>query len=243
MLDIDNPPAISTVNDRSDSTTVSVLLVEEYVAVRRGIRVLLEAEPGFMVLGGASSLAGAIEPSWDPDVVVHGLILADATGTPIVKALRDRFPRAGLVALTRFDMPVYVHLALITGDNGYVLKSASPEELIAAVRRVARGEEWVQPSLGGLVARWTEIPRRHDRGSMWDLTRREQEVLELLALGHTNTEVADLLSISLRTVEAHRTHLTQKLGLRTRAEIVRFVHDQQRLSAAPRESDPPGDAN
>ncbi len=210
------------------SPATSVLLVEEYVAIRRGIRLLIEAQPELGVLGGASTVREAVDGRWEPDVVVHGLLLPDGVGPQVVTTLRARFPRAGLVAFTRLDTPVYVHLALSAGDNGYVLKSASPTELIEAVRRVAHGEEWVQPGLGALLARWEEIPRRHDRGSMWDLTRREQEVLELLALGHTNAEVAQSLGVALRTVEAHRTHLMQKLGLGTRAEIVRFVNEQQR---------------
>lgn len=205
-----------------------VLLIEEYVAVRRGIRLLVEAQPDLSISGGVCSLGEALDGSWEPDLVVHGLLLADAIGPSVVSALRARFPRAGLVALTRLDAPVYVHLALQAGDNGYVLKSASPDQLMNAIDRVAAGEEWVQPSLGALLARWDEIPRRHDHDSLWDLTRREQEVLELLALGHTNVEIADMLCVALRTVEAHRTHVVQKLGLRTRAEIVRYVSQQQR---------------
>ncbi|HEX5265382.1 MAG TPA: response regulator transcription factor, partial [Acidimicrobiales bacterium] len=122
--------------------------------------------------------------------------------------------------------------ALSTGDDGYVLKTASPEELMAALHKVAHGGQWVQPELGAQLAHWDEIPRRHSFESMWDLTRREQEVVELLALGHTNAEVAHTLAISLRTVEAHRTHLMQKLGLRSRVEVVQFVVDHQRALAA-----------
>jgi two-component system response regulator NreC len=206
----------------------SVLLVEELVVVRRGVRLLIEAEPDFRVCGEAASLTEALEGQWEPDVVVHDLICPEATGTPVVLALRDRFPRAGLVALTRLDAPVHVHLALGAGDNGYVLKSASLSELMDALRKVTRNEEWVQPSLGAQLARWEKIPRRHDEFSPWELTRREQEVLELLALGHTNAEVAEMLEVSLRTVEAHRAHVMQKLGLHTRAEMVRFVNEQQR---------------
>lgn len=208
-----------------------VLLVEEYVAVRRGIRLLIEADAEFRVCAGAASLAEAVAGDWDPDVVVHGLILPDAAGPPIVRALHERYPRAALLALSRLDTPVYVHLALSTGDDGYVAKTAPPEDLMAALRKVAHGGQWVQPELGAQLARWDEIPKRHNFESMWDLTRREQEVLELLALGHTNADVARILAISLRTVEAHRTHLMQKLGLSTRVEVVQFVLDHQRSVA------------
>jgi two-component system response regulator NreC len=145
----------------------------------------------------------------------------------VVTRLRERFPRAGLLALARLDNPVYVHLALTAGDDGYVsLKSAAPAEVLEAVRRVADGEGYVQPVLGAALARWEEIPRRHDRDSLVSLTRREQEVLELLALGYTNAEVAAALGVALRTVEAHRMHVVQKLGLRSRADLVRFVAEQ-----------------
>jgi two-component system, NarL family, response regulator NreC len=206
----------------------SILLVEEHTVVRRGIRLLLEAEPDLEVCGGVSTLADAINSSWEPDLVLHALLLPDATGPEIVTRLRQRFPRAGLLALSRLDNPTYVHLALTAGDNGYVLKSATPAQLLDAVRHVAGGEDYVQPILGAALARWDEIPHRHDRDSLFALTRREQEVLELLALGHTNAEVAAALAVALRTVEAHRTHVMQKLGLRSRADLVRFVSDQQR---------------
>jgi two-component system, NarL family, response regulator NreC len=207
----------------------SILLVEEYPLVRRGTRLTLEADPQLEVCGDVSTVAEAIEGAWDPDLVVHALLLPDASGPQVVARLRERFPRARLLALARLDNPVYVHLALTAGDAGYVsLKSAAPGELLEAVRRVAAGEDYVQPALGAALARWEEIPRRHDRDSLLSLTRREQEVLELLALGYTNAEVAAALGVALRTVEAHRTHVTQKLGLHSRADLVRFVAEQPR---------------
>jgi two-component system response regulator NreC len=207
----------------------SILLVEEYPLVRQGIRLLLEASPQLEVCGGVSTVAEAIEGSWDPDLVVHALLLPDASGPVVVARLRERFPRAGLLALARLNDPIYVHLALTAGDDGYVsLNSAAPDELLEAVRRVAAGEDYVQPVLGAALARWEEIPHRHDRDSLLSLTRREQEVLELLVLGYTNAEVAAALGVALRTVEAHRMHVMQRLGLRSRADLVRFVAEQQR---------------
>jgi two-component system, NarL family, response regulator NreC len=204
----------------------SILLVEEYPLVRRGTRLLLEADPQLEVCGSVSTLAAAVEGPWDPNLVMHALLLPDVSGPEVVTRLRERFPRARLLALARLDDPIYVHLALTAGDDGYLsLKSAAPGEVLEAVRRVAAGEDYVQPALGAALARWQEIPRRHDRDSL-SLTRREQEVLELLALGYTNAEVAAALAVALRTVEAHRTHITQKLGLRSRAELVRFVAEQ-----------------
>jgi len=205
----------------------TILLVEEYTVVRRSLRMLLDAETDLAVCGGVGTLAEALDGSWEPDVVIHGLLFPDCSGPEVVTRLRARFPTAGLVVLSRLDMPTYVHLALTSGADGYVLKSADPQQLLDAVRRVAVGEGYVEPSLGAALARWDEIPRRHGRDSLFSLTTREQEVLELLALGHTNAEVAKALGVALRTVEAHRTHLMQKLGLHSRAELVRLVAEQQ----------------
>jgi DNA-binding NarL/FixJ family response regulator len=208
---------------------ISILLVEEYPLVRQGIRLLLEADPQLEMCGGVSTVAEAVQGAWDPDLVVHALLLPDVGGPEVVARLRERFPRARLLALARLTDPVYVHLALTAGDDGYVsLKSADPGELLEAVTRVAAGEGYVQPALGAALARWEEIPDRHERDSLLSLSRREQEVLELLALGYTNAQVAAALGVALRTVEAHRMHVTQKLGLRSRADLVRFVAERPR---------------
>lgn len=210
---------------------VSVLLLEEFAVVRQGLRHVLEAETEFEVLAGVATLSEAVVGLFEPDVVVHGLDVPDARGPELVARLRARFPKAGLLALTRLDHPTYVHLALSSGDNGYVLKTATTEQLLEAIRRVAAGEEYVQPSLGAVLARWDGIPRRHEHGSWLSLTRREHEVIELVALGHTNAEVARALGIALRTVEAHRAHAASKLGVQSRAELVRFVAEYQRFDS------------
>jgi two-component system, NarL family, response regulator NreC len=214
---------------RGGADVIRILLLEEYPLVRQGIRLLLEADPQLEVGGGVSTVAEAVQGAWDPDLVVHALLLPDVSGPEVVARLRERFPRARLLALARLTDPVYVHLALTAGDDGYVsMKSAAPGELLEAVRRVAAGEAYVQPALGAALARWEEIPHRHERDSLLSLTRREREVLELLALGYTNAEVAAALGVALRTVEAHRMHVTQRLGLRSRADLVRFVSERAR---------------
>jgi two-component system, NarL family, response regulator NreC len=210
----------------------SVLLIEEHSVVREGVRLLLEAE-GFDVCGGVSTLAAAVEGTWAPDVVIHELLLTDCYGLEVVTRLRMRFPTAALMVLTSLETSTYVHLALAVGASGYVLKSAEPFEVIDAVMRIAKGGQWVQPRLAAALAKWDEIPRRHDKYSLFSLTMREQEVLELIALGHTNAEVASALVVAVRTVEAHRTHVTQKLGLRSRAELARFVAEQRRSNERP----------
>ena len=204
----------------ANSPAVQVLLVEEFPIVRHGVRLLAERAPDIAICGEAASLAEAEAGAWDPDIVVHGLVLPDGNGPEVVSRLVARFPRARPVVLSRIDQPTYVHLALMAGAKGYLLKGVAAGELVDVLRRVARGEEYVQPSLGSALARWQSIPRRHPAGAGRALTRREQEVLELVALGHTNAEIAATLGVSLRTVETHRSHLAQKLGVRSRAELV-----------------------
>ena len=204
----------------TDAGAVQVLLVEEFPIVRQGVRLLVERAPDIAICGEAASLAEAESGRWEPDVVVHELVLPDGSGPEVVSRIQARFPRARPVVLSRIDQPTYVHLALLAGAKGYLLKGAAAGELVDVVRRVARGEEYVQPSLGSALAHWQSIPRRQPAGAGLALTRREQEVLELVALGHTNAEIASTLGVSLRTVETHRSHLAQKLGVRSRAALV-----------------------
>ena len=176
----------------------SVLLVEEYGLVRRGIRLLLESDGRHEICGGVSSPAEAVAGSLEPDLVISELLFRDIQGPPVVAQLRDAFPTASILVLTRVGHPAYVHLALRAGASGYILKGFT----------------------------------RHRRPESFTmLTRREEEVVELLALGHTNSEIAGILAVALRTVEAHRSHVMQKLGLTTRAEIVRHVSERARVGA------------
>jgi two-component system, NarL family, response regulator NreC len=209
----------------------SVLLVEEYGLVRRGIRLLLESDGRHEICGGVSSPAEALAGSLEPDLVISELLFRDIQGPSVVAQLRDAFPAASILVLTRLGHPAYVHLSLRAGASGYVLKDAPPEDFLAAVQRVATGEEYVQPQLGAAVAHWNGFTRHQRPESFTMLTRREEEVVELLALGHTNSEIARILAVALRTVEAHRSHVMQKLGLTTRAEIVRHVSERPRVGA------------
>ena len=213
-------PAVDLQPAPGDGSATQVLLVEEYPVVRQGVRLLVERAPDIAICGEAGSLSEAEAGGWDPDLVLHGLVLPDGSGPEVVSRLLAHFPRARAVVLSRVDQPTYVHLALNAGARGYLLKGSAATELVEVLRRVARGEEYVEPSLGSALARWDSIPRRHPTGAGVALTRREQEVLELVALGHTNAEIAATLAVSLRTVETHRSHVARKLGVRSRAALV-----------------------
>jgi len=171
----------------------------------------------------ASTVAEAVALDVDPDVVVADLMLPDERGVEVVRRLKQRHDKAAILVLTMVDNPTDVQQCLAAGARGYLLKETASSELVDAVRKVAGGEDYLQPSLGAALAKWQESPGRVRARAVDDLTPREREVLRLIALGHTNTEIATMLYVSVRTVENHRAGVMRKLGLRTRAELVRHA--------------------
>lgn len=199
---------------------VRILIVEDHRIVIDGLRLLLEGQPDLRVVGEALALdaALALEIDPDPDVILADLVLGPAQGAEVVTALRDRFPAAAVLVLTMADDWVVVKSVLSAGAQGYLPKAVAGADLIDAVRRLARGENYLHHSVGVALARGDMAGSQE---SPVYLSDREMAVGRLLALGHTNAEVADILIVSVRTVETYRAHLFRKLGVRTRAELVR----------------------
>ncbi|HZQ26148.1 MAG TPA: response regulator transcription factor [Acidimicrobiales bacterium] len=209
------------------ASKVRLLLVDHRAIMREGLRLLIEQQPDFEVVAQAATLCEAkkVRVETGVHVIVTELELPDARGADVVKALREHHPDTAVLALTLVAHPVKVQQVIGAGAHGYLLKSAAPDDLILGIRSVARGQTYLQPSLGVALARWNG-PSETSRGLPHTrLSAKEEEVLRLVALGHTNNEVADLLGLSLRTVETHRARILQKLGRRTRAELVRYAHD------------------
>lgn len=202
---------------------IAVLLMDDHVVVREGLRALLERQDDIDVMAEASTVAEAVALDVDPDVVVADLMLPDERGVEVVRRLKERHQNAAILVLTMVDNPTDVQQCLAAGARGYLLKETAGSELVDAVRKVAGGEDYLQPSLGAALAKWKESPGRVRARAVDDLTPREREVLRLIALGHTNTEIATMLYVSVRTVENHRAGVMRKLGLRTRAELVRHA--------------------
>ena len=200
--------------------TIGVLILDDHQIVIEGLRLLLEGQADIRVAGEARTLdaALALEPEPGPEVILADLVLGEAHGPDVVTALRDRFPAAAVLVLTMSDRLAVVKSVLSAGAQGYLPKAAAGADLLDAVRRVARGEEYLHHSVGVALAR-EAIGGGHE-GQVY-LSEREMTVGRLLALGHTNAEVADLLIVSVRTVETYRAHLFRKLGVHTRAELVR----------------------
>jgi two-component system response regulator NreC len=166
--------------------------------------------------------------SLKPDVILMDVVMPGASGIEATPAVLKEVPEASVLVLSMQDDPSYVREAFAAGASGYVLKEAADEEVVGAVREVAGGGSYVHPTLGArLVA--DEVEER-DRDDADPLTERELDVLRLLALGHTNQEIAGTLFLSVRTVETHRAHIMQKLQLSTRAELVRYAMEQGLLA-------------
>lgn len=203
--------------------SIRVLIVDDHAVVRAGLRRVLDAEPDIETVGEAADAERAIFEAIEsrPDVVLLDVMMPGKSGIEGMPALLQAVPEARVLVLSMQDDPRYVREAFDAGASGYVLKDAADTEVVGAVRAVASGERYVHPSLGArLFVADAEERRRAEKDPLSD---REREVLRLLALGHTNQEIAKMLFISVRTAEAHRAHIMRKLGLSSRAELVRHA--------------------
>jgi DNA-binding NarL/FixJ family response regulator len=204
---------------------IRVLVVDDHAVVRAGLRRVLDAEDDIETVGEAPNAERAVFEALDsrPDVVLLDVVMPGKSGIEGLPALLQALPDVRVLMLSMQDDPRYVREAFEAGASGYVLKEAADTDVVDAVRAVASGERYVHPALGArLVAAESE---ERKRAASDPLSEREREVLRLLALGHTNQEIASLLYISVRTAETHRAHIMQKLGLSSRAELVRYALD------------------
>jgi two-component system response regulator NreC len=206
----------------SGAETVRIVLADDHLVVRAGLRLLLDSEPGLEVVAEAGDIEAARRyvRGHHPDVLVLDLNMPGGSSLEAIPALRAESPDTQIVVLTMQQEPAFAREALGGGALGYVLKEAADEELVEAVRRAAAGESYLNPRLGARIAS-EPLPGPPD-----DLSEREVDVLRLIALGHTNAEIAQQLYLSVRTVETHRSHIQQKLRLSTRAELVGYALDR-----------------
>jgi len=203
--------------------SIRVVLVDDHAILRAGLRRVLDAEADIEVVGEAESADRAVFEAIanKPDVVVMDLVMPGKSGIEGMPAVLQAAPQVKVLVLSMQDDPRYVREAFEVGAAGYVLKEAADTEVVGAIRAVASGERYVHPALGArLVAAEAEERKRAEADP---LSEREREVLRLLALGHTNQEIAKMLYISVRTAETHRAHIMQKLRLSSRAELVRYA--------------------
>lgn len=202
------------VTDESGQLGISIVLADDHTVVRRALRGLLE-EAGFEVLAEAGTAEDAVRyvRGHKPTVLILDLNMPGKPSLEVIPEIREASPETQIVILTMQKEPAFARQALQLGVLGYVLKEAADDELVQAVRNAAHGNTYLQPELGARLA-------AEPSAAESDLSERETDVLRLIALGHTNAEIAEKLYISVRTVETHRAHIQQKLGASTRAELV-----------------------
>ena len=214
----------------------SIVLADDHQVVRQGLRALLEAEPGFKVVGDAGDGLTAISlvDSLRPDVLLLDLMMPGLNGQEVTRRARKLSPKTRIVVLSMHSSEPYVMEALRNGAAGYVLKDASCADLIHAVREVMAGRRYLSPPLSErAIDAYQEKAKTGAWGRYDMLTTRERETLQLVAEGHTNSEIASRLGISPRTAETHRTHLMQKLQLRTHTDLIKYAIEQRIIPLDP----------
>ncbi len=201
---------------------ITVLVIDYVTLTRDGIRTILDTEPDIEVVGQAPGVREAVELNVEPRVIVTGLVSPEATPSKIIETLRTRFPDAAIFAVTVLDDLTIVQAVLAAGANGYLSKMATGAELVAAIHAVGRGAQYLDPSIGAALIRMQSADLDRPDGTR-ALTPKEVAVLKMIALGHTNSETASRLRVSMRTIEAHRSRIQRELDLHTRADLVRYA--------------------
>jgi two-component system response regulator NreC len=205
---------------------IRVLLADDHAVLRAGLRLLINAQPDMETVGeaqdGAETLSQAIATR--PDVILLDLSMPRLGGLAVLRDLRDRVPQSRVLVLTMHADEAYLREALRLGAAGYVVKAAADQELLAAVRAVARGELYIHPSMTRSLLEDLLPAAASAAHDPWEeLSEREQQVIRRVAMGFTNREIAGQLHLSVKTVETYRARAMEKLGLQSRAQLVEYA--------------------
>lgn len=207
----------------------SILIVDDHAVLRTGIRLMLQSQPDFRIVGEAVDGEAAISLArkLKPDVILLDLSMPRLSGHKALPALRRASPQSKILVLTMHDDKTYLQAAFKGGARGYIVKKAADIELISAIRSVSRGEIYLHPSMMGdalddLLPQ-DQTAQTEEKGQWENLSIREREVLQFVALGYTNAEIAEKIFLSIKTVETYRARGMEKLNLRTRAALVKFA--------------------
>ncbi len=207
-------------------STIRILIVDDHAMLRAGLKLLIEGQRDMRVVGEAGDLRTAIDAAkkTTPDVIILDLSMPGGSGVAGVERLRATVPDAKILVLTMHDDPAYVRSAIAMGASGYVVKSAADSELISAIRAVNMGRMFVDmKGAGTLDSLLHKLPKSPSQSPIETLSEREREVLIDVARGHTSQQIADRIGLSVKTVESYRARMMQKLGLKTRADIMNLA--------------------
>jgi DNA-binding NarL/FixJ family response regulator len=201
---------------------IRILLADDHAVVRQGFKMILASQPDMEIVGEAGNGREAVELAerLHPDVAVVDVAMPELNGIEATRRMGEAAPRTRVLALSMHKDSVYVREILRAGARGYLLKDQIDSDLIAAVRAVARGEGYLSPAVSDAVL---NDYRKHVSNPIDMLTSREREVLQMIAEGKTNKEIATVLDLSVYTVDAHRAHIMEKLNLHSVNELVRFA--------------------
>ncbi|RMG98942.1 MAG: DNA-binding response regulator [Chloroflexi bacterium] len=205
---------------------IHIILADDHHIVRQGLRALLEAEPDFAIVGEAGDGLSALQMTekHKPDVLIVDLMMPGLDGLEVTRQVHQSMPQTRIIVLSMHANEAYVAQALRNGATGYVLKDASAVDLARAIRAVIAGQKYFSPPLSeDAILEYMERFHNAAHDPYESLSRREREVLHLVVQGHTNAEIAQILSISPRTVEAHRARMMRKLGLHSQTDLIRFA--------------------
>lgn len=219
-------PSASAASGATELKAIRIFLVDDHTILRQGLRRLFESERGFEVTGEARDGREAVErvKDADPDIVIMDLAMPALNGLDATRRILKARPDARILILSMYLDDDYVTQALEAGVSGYIMKDAPASELVQAVRAIARGEAYFTPQIPqATVERWRLSREAEGRRGPIELTPREREVLKLLAEGHTVKKAADLLRLSQKTVDAHKTNLMKKLDIHNRVDLVKYA--------------------
>lgn len=218
----------------SSDARIKLLIVDDHAVVRSGLRLLLETQPDIEVVGEAADAGEGVKQCLksSPDIVLLDLSMPAGGGLHAIKELKRLSPAPRIVVLTMHNDATYLRHAVRGGAEGYVIKQAADTELIAAIRAVATNKRYLHPTLAGELVHESERTPLYRGGKQDDpLSNRERQIVCHIALGFANKVIAEKLHISVKTVEAHRARILEKLGLKTRADLVRYALENNLLSS------------
>lgn len=207
-------------------TKVRILLADDHTILRDGIRALLEDEPDMLVVGEAEDGRTAVKLACQlhPDVVLMDIAMPLLNGLEATRQIKRECPQVNVLILTMHENEEYIRQVLASGAMGYILKDAAARELLDAIHAVQRGEAVLSPAITRLVIenylRWGDLQKENDPSG---LSPREREVLQLIAEGYSNKQIAEILCISIKTVQTHRANLMSKLDLHDRADLIKYA--------------------
>jgi two-component system response regulator NreC len=219
---------------KEDEMTTTILIADDHAVLRAGLRMLLDAQPDLQVIGEAGNGAEVLSMAaqLQPNLILLDLSMPGLGGLEVLSLLRRTLSSVRILILTMHDDESYVRQALREGASGYLLKKAADNELLDAIRVVMRGEVYIYPSLTRTLLE-DILPTAVDDNPWTSLSEREQEVLLLVARGHTSADIAEKLTLSSKTVDTYRARGFEKLGLRSRAALVQFALSHHLLNDSP----------